>query len=117
MFSRRSKASEKMKKILCFLFALLLTLSLTSCNSLKNNNSSLQSCTANYNSSETEIIENENAESSDETNTVNTNSEQTNQVQGNKIENTQDKNSSTTSGTVELNEDDISPSSDSSSLT
>ena len=70
-----------MKKILCFLFTLLLTLSLTACNSVKNNNSSLQSSTSNYNSSETEIIENENAESSDETNTVNTDSTQRSQVQ------------------------------------
>lgn len=107
-----------MKKILCFLFTLLLTLSLTACNSVKNNNSSLQSSTSNYNSSETEIIENENAESSDETNTVNTDSTQRSQVQNSQVSSTESENSSTTSIAVESEENNISPSSsDTSSLT
>lgn len=105
MLSRGSKVSDKMKKIICVLFAVLLTLSLTACNSVKDNNSSLQSSDFINSSSDTVFIESENAESLDKTNTVNTNSGQTNQVHGNKTENTQDKNSSTTSGTVESNED------------
>ena len=118
MFSRSSKASEKMKKIICLLFAVLLTLSLTACNSVKDNNSSLQSSDFINSSSDTDFIESKNAESSDKGNTANTNSEQTNQVQGNKIENTEDKNSSTTSVAVESKDDDISPSSsNTSSLT
>lgn len=118
MLSRGSKVSDKMKKIICVLFAVLLTLSLTACNSVKDNNSSLQSSDFINSSSDTVFIESENAESSDETNTVNTNSEQTNQVQGNKIENTEDKNSSKTSVAVESKDDDISPSSsNTSSLT
>ena len=118
MLSRGSKVSDKMKKIICVLFAVLLTLSLTACNSVKDNNSSLQSSDFINSSSDTVFIESENAESSDETNTVNTNSEQTNQAQGSQVVNTEDKNSSTTSVAVESKEDDISPSSsNTSSLT
>lgn len=107
-----------MKKIICVLFAVLLTLSLTACNSVKDNSSSLQSSDLIHNSSDTVFIESENAEISDETNTVNTNSEQTNQVQGSQVVNTEGKNNSTTSVIVDSNEDDISQSSsNTSSLT
>lgn len=118
MLSRSSKASDKMKKIICVLFAVLLTLSLTACNSVKDNSSSLQSSDLIHNSSDTQIVKSENAESSEETDTVNTNSEQTNQVQGSQVVSTEDKNSSTTSVIVKSNEDDISQSSsNTSSLT
>lgn len=71
---------------------MLLTLSLTACNSVKDNSSSLQSSDFINSSSDTVFIESENAESSDKTNTVNTNSEQTNQAQGSQVVNTEDKN-------------------------
>lgn len=118
MLSRSSKASDKMKKIICVLFAVLLTLSLPACNSVKDNSSSLQSSDLIHNSSDTQIVKSENAESSEETDTVNTNSEQTNQVQGSQVVSTEDKNSSTTSVIVKSNVDDISQSSsNTSSLT
>lgn len=108
-----------MKKIICILFTLLLTLSLTACSSVKDNNSSLQSSDFINSSSETDFIESENAESSDKTNTVNTNSEQTNQAQDSQVINTEDKNSSTTSVAIESEENNTasSVSSNTSSLT
>ena len=106
-----------MKRIICILFAVLLTLLLTACNSVKDNNSSLQSSNLINSSSDTDFIESENAESSDETNTVNTNSEQTNQAQGSQVVNTEDKNSSIASVTVESKEDISPSSSNTSSLT
>lgn len=106
-----------MKKILCILFTLLLTLSLTACNSVKDNNCSLQSSDFINSSSDTGFIESENAESSDKANTANTNSEQTNQVQGSQVVNAEDKNSSIASVTVESKEDISPSSSNTSSLT
>lgn len=118
MLSRSSKASEKMKKIICLLFAVLLTLSLTACNSVIDNNSSLQSSDFISSSSDTNIIESENAESSDETNTSNTDSAQTSQVQNSQVVSTESENSSTTSVAIESEENNISPSSsNTSSLT
>ena len=89
-----------MKKIICLLFAVLLTLSLTACNSVKDNNSSLQSSDFINSSSDTDFIESKNAESSDKGNTANTNSEQTNQVQGSQAVNTEEKNSNTGDGSL-----------------
>lgn len=118
MLSRSSKASEKMKKILCVLFTVLLALSLTACNSVKDNNSSLQSSDLSYNSSNTEIIENQNAAGSEETNTSNTDSAQTSQEQNSQVASTESESSSITSVTTESEENNTSlSSSDSSSLT
>lgn len=117
MLSRSSKASDKMKKIICLLFAVLLTLSLTACNFVKDNNSSLQSSDLSYNSSNTEIIEIENIAGSEETNTSNTDSAQTSQVQNSQVSSTESESSSITSVTVVAEENNISSSSGTSSLT
>lgn len=107
-----------MKRIICILFAVLLTLLLTACNSVKDNNSSLQSSNLINSSSDTDFIESENAESSDKTNTVNTDSTQRSQVQNSQVSSTESENSSTTSIAVESEENNTSlSSSDSSSLT
>lgn len=93
-----------MKKTVCILIAVLVTLSLTACTSVKDNNSSLQSYVLNNNFSDIDIIESENAESSDETDAVNTQQSQTSSEQNDKPENA---NSSIISSSGESENKDI----------
>lgn len=93
-----------MKKTVCILIAVLVTLSLTACTSFKDNNSSLQSYVLNNNFSDIDIIESENAESSDETDAVNTEQSQTSSEQNDKPENA---NSSIISSSGESENKDI----------